>query len=105
VLHRAAEQGQLGMVEALLDAGAHPNPEASGHTPRSLAPAHDHAEIVAAWTGASASAYSLSLRTSQKVSRAARARCRLMPKCAMMPLPMPVGARSTPSSRCSVPMG
>jgi len=46
-LHRATEQGQRGMVEALLDAGAEPNPEASGHTPRSLATAHDHPEIVA----------------------------------------------------------
>ena len=46
-LHRAAEMGQVEMVRELLNRRAKANPEADGHTPRSLAEAHGHAEIVA----------------------------------------------------------
>ena len=35
-LHRAAEMGELRLVQSLLDHGAFPHPQAEGHTPRSL---------------------------------------------------------------------
>jgi ankyrin repeat protein len=47
-LHRAAELGDLDFVRLLLQRGAHPNPEAQGHTPRSLAEANGHTAIVEA---------------------------------------------------------
>jgi len=47
-LHRAAEMGRLELVRMLLDRGAFPGPEASSHTPRSLAQLRGHHEIVAA---------------------------------------------------------
>ena len=46
-LHRAAELGHLDVLRVLLDRGASPNPEAEGHTPRSLAEGRGEAEIVA----------------------------------------------------------
>lgn len=46
-LHRAAYMGRLDLVKVLLDRGSSPNPEAEGHTPRSLAEARGAAEIVA----------------------------------------------------------
>ena len=46
-LHRAAELGHIEVVRLLLDRGASPNPEAKGHTPRSLAESRDKADIVA----------------------------------------------------------
>jgi hypothetical protein len=46
-LHRAAEYGHLDLTKMLLDRGASPNPEAQGHTPRSLAESKGHKEIAA----------------------------------------------------------
>lgn len=46
-LHRAAETGRLDVVQLLLDRGADPNPEAEGHTPRSLAEGRNQGAIVA----------------------------------------------------------
>ncbi|MBZ5542608.1 MAG: ankyrin repeat domain-containing protein [Acidobacteriia bacterium] len=46
-LHRAAEMGHLDVTKMLLDRGASPNPEAQGHTARSLADGRGRAEIVA----------------------------------------------------------
>jgi ankyrin repeat protein len=46
-LHRAAEMGHLDVLRVLLDRGAMPNPEAEGHTPRSLAEGRNRADIVA----------------------------------------------------------
>ena len=46
-LHRAAEMGQVEVTKMLLDRGASPNPEADGHTPRSLAERRKEAKIVA----------------------------------------------------------
>lgn len=40
-LHRAAEMGHVEIARRLLGAGASPSVEAMGHTPRSLAAAHD----------------------------------------------------------------
>ena len=42
-LHRAAEMGREDVAARLLDRGASPNPEAGGHTPRSLAVARGQA--------------------------------------------------------------
>ena len=50
-LHRAAEMGHLDVAQVLLDRGASPNPDAEGHTPRSLAAARGHADIVAILDG------------------------------------------------------
>ena len=50
-LHRAAEMGHTDVATVLLDRGASPNPEAEGHTPRSLAGARGHAGIVAILSG------------------------------------------------------
>ena len=46
-LHRAAEMGHVDVTRMLLDRGASPNPEAEGHTPRSLAEARGETGIVA----------------------------------------------------------
>jgi len=46
-LHRAAEMGHLDVLRVLLDRGALPNPDAEGHTPRSLAEGRNHEDIVA----------------------------------------------------------
>ena len=46
-LHRAAEMGHLDIVKLLLARGALVDPEAGGHTPRSLAEARGEADIVA----------------------------------------------------------
>jgi Ankyrin repeats (3 copies) len=46
-LHRAAGMGNLDVVRLLLHRGASPNPEAEGHTPRSLAEARSEAAVVA----------------------------------------------------------
>jgi hypothetical protein len=46
-LHRAAEMGHLDVLQVLLARGALPNPEAEGHTPRSLAEARHNRKIVA----------------------------------------------------------
>jgi hypothetical protein len=46
-LHRAAEMGHLDVLRALLDRGAMPNPDAKGHTPRSLAESRNRVDIVA----------------------------------------------------------
>ena len=46
-LHRAAEMGHLGVTQLLLDRGASPNPDAEGHTPRSLADKRNRKDIVA----------------------------------------------------------
>lgn len=46
-LHRAAEMGHIEIAKLLLDRGALPNPEAEGHTPRSLAEGREQKEIVA----------------------------------------------------------
>lgn len=46
-LHRAAEMGHLDVTQLLLDRGARPNPDAEGHTPRSLAEGLDRKDIVA----------------------------------------------------------
>jgi hypothetical protein len=45
-LHRAAELGHIDVTRMLLDRGASPNPEAEGHTPRSLAEARGETDIV-----------------------------------------------------------
>ncbi len=46
-LHRAAEMGHLDVLRVLLDRGAIPNPDAEGHTPRSLAEGRNNGDIVA----------------------------------------------------------
>jgi hypothetical protein len=46
-LHRAAEMGRLDMLRVLLDRGASPEPNAEGHTPRSLAAGRGNEDIVA----------------------------------------------------------
>lgn len=46
-LHRAAEMGDLDVLQGLLDRGAMPNPDAQGHTPRSLAEGRENGDIVA----------------------------------------------------------
>jgi hypothetical protein len=46
-LHRAAAMGHLDVLRVLLDRGAAPNPDAEGHTPRSLAEGRKHGDIVA----------------------------------------------------------
>ena len=46
-LHRAAEMGHVDVTRMLLDRGASPNPEAEGHTPRSLAEVRGETGIVA----------------------------------------------------------
>lgn len=46
-LHRAAEMGFLDVTQLLLDRGAAPNPDAGGHTPRSLAEGRNREDIVA----------------------------------------------------------
>ena len=46
-LHRAAEMGHLDVTQLLLDRGATPNPNAEGHTPRSLADGRKRKDIVA----------------------------------------------------------
>ena len=46
-LHRAAEMGHLDVTQVLLDRGATPNPDAGGHTPRSLAEERMRKDIVA----------------------------------------------------------
>lgn len=46
-LHRVAEQGDLPLVELLLDRGADPRVDALGHTPVSLAEGRGHDEVVA----------------------------------------------------------
>lgn len=46
-LHRASEMGHLAVTQLLLDRGATPNPEAEGHTPRSLAEGRNREDIVA----------------------------------------------------------
>jgi ankyrin repeat protein len=46
-LHRAAEMGHLDVLRVLLDRGAMPNPDAEGHTPRSLAEGRNRVDIVA----------------------------------------------------------
>ena len=46
-LHRAAEMGHLHILRLLLDRGAKPNPDAEGHTPRSLAEGRNNGDIVA----------------------------------------------------------
>ncbi len=45
-LHRAAETGSPDLVRLLLDRGAAVNPEAGGHTPRSLAEARRETAVV-----------------------------------------------------------
>lgn len=45
-LHRAAEMGEIEIARLLLERGAFPNPEADGHTPRSLAESQERMEIV-----------------------------------------------------------
>ena len=45
-LHRAAEMGHQELVELLLQRGADVNPEAEGHTPRSLAEGRNELEIL-----------------------------------------------------------
>lgn len=45
-LHRAAELGLLDVTQRLLDRGAEPNPDAEGHTPRSLAEGRNRKDIV-----------------------------------------------------------
>jgi len=45
-LHRAAEMGELRIVQSLLDRGAFPHPEAGGYTPLSLAQGRGEKEIV-----------------------------------------------------------
>ena len=45
-LHRAAEMGHLDVLKMLLNRGAAPNPEAEGHTPRSLAEKRGENEIM-----------------------------------------------------------
>jgi ankyrin repeat protein len=45
-LHRAAELGEMRIVQLLLDRGALPHPEAEGHTPQSLAQKRGDAAIV-----------------------------------------------------------
>lgn len=45
-LHRAAEMGQVDLVRLLLERGAHPSPHAQGHSPRSLAQARGHTEVL-----------------------------------------------------------
>lgn len=47
-LHRAANMGELDLVLLLLERGAHPSPDAQGHTPRSLAEARGHTEVLEA---------------------------------------------------------
>jgi ankyrin repeat protein len=47
-LHGACEMGKLAVARLLLHHGASPNPEAEGHTPRSLAGGRRYREIVAA---------------------------------------------------------
>ena len=47
-LHRAANMGELDLVRLLLERGAHPGPDAQGHTPRSLAEARGHTEVLEA---------------------------------------------------------
>jgi Ankyrin repeats (3 copies)/Ankyrin repeat len=46
-LHRAAEMGHIDIAQRLLDRGATPNPDAEGHTPRSLAEGRGRLELVA----------------------------------------------------------
>jgi hypothetical protein len=46
-LHRAAEMGHRDVLQLLLDRGAAPNPDAEGHTPRSLAEGRNRKDIVA----------------------------------------------------------
>ena len=46
-LHRAAEMGHLDITKILLDSGAVPNPDAEGHTPRSLAEGRNRKDVVA----------------------------------------------------------
>jgi len=46
-LHRASGLGHLALVQLLLDRGATPNPDAEGHTPRSLAEGRHRKDIVA----------------------------------------------------------
>jgi hypothetical protein len=46
-LHRASEMGHLAVTQLLLDRGATPNPDAEGHTPRSLAEGRNREDIVA----------------------------------------------------------
>jgi hypothetical protein len=46
-LHRAAERGHVDVTRMLLDRGASPNPEAEGHTPRSLAKMRGEKAILA----------------------------------------------------------
>jgi ankyrin repeat protein len=45
-LHRAAEMGHLDVLRLLLERGASPNPEAEGHTPRSLAEGRGNRDVV-----------------------------------------------------------
>lgn len=46
-LHRASVLGHLAVTQLLLDRGAAPNPDAGGHTPRSLAEGQKRKDIVA----------------------------------------------------------
>ena len=46
-LHRASVLGHLAVAQLLLDRGAAPNPDAEGHTPRSLAEGQKRKDIVA----------------------------------------------------------
>jgi hypothetical protein len=46
-LHRAAEMGHLEVMRVLLQRSATPNPDADGHTPRSLAEGRNNRDIVA----------------------------------------------------------
>lgn len=47
-LHRTANMGELDFVRLLLERGAHPGPDAQGHTPQSLAEARGHTEVLEA---------------------------------------------------------
>ena len=46
-LHRASEMGHSAVVQLLLNRGATPNPDADGHTPRSLAEGRHREDIIA----------------------------------------------------------
>ena len=46
-LHRASVLGHLAVAQLLLDRGAAPNPDAEGHTPRSLAEGQKRKDIAA----------------------------------------------------------
>lgn len=50
-LHRAAEFGQLGIVQLLLDRGANRHPESEGYTPQSLAQIRGHDAVVRLLSG------------------------------------------------------